>query len=205
MFRLATFLFVLMVLPVFGRPAEAQTYYLELDAGYGQSLDASLATSGAGFGKAGFAAAPAAGIAFGFASHDGWRLEAALDWNRAEFDTVGGAAAVGEIEAMGAMFNIIYGVSTGTPVTPWLGAGGGAARVAVSGLTTPGGVVDGFDTVPAWQALAGVDVAFSESVTLVVTGRYFAADSVRIDDPAGTRLGFDLHGASAMLGLRFGF
>lgn len=186
-------------------PAAAQTYYVDLHGGYAQAHGADLDFFGGPVEEISFAGAPVAGLAFGFASHDGWRLEGELSWLRADIDSISGLAAGGEVDAWAAMANLYYGIDTGTAVTPYLGGGLGAARVALSDVSAAGGSIDDFDTVFAWQAAAGVDFRATESVVLSLEYRFMSARDLRLRDAAGGRVGMDLASSNAVGRLRFGF
>lgn len=183
----------------------AQTYYVGLRGGYVQPHDRDLEIFGAPAEDVGFAAAPMAGAAFGFASHDGWRLEGELSWLRSNIDTIGGVAAGGDAEIWAAMANLYYGIDTGSAVTPYLGGGVGAARVSLTDVVAAGGTVDDADTVLAWQVAVGVDFPLSDTMALSLEYRYFVADGMRFDVVGGGRAAMDFRGSSAVAGLRFGF
>lgn len=186
-------------------PVAAQTYYVGLRGGYVVFQDQPLEFFGGPTDEVDFAGAPTAGAAFGFASHDGWRLEGELSWQRPGIDKIGGLPASGDAEVWAAMTNLYYGIDTGSALTPYLGGGVGAARVSLSDVVAGGGTVDDFDTALAWQAAAGVDFALSDTMTLSLEYRYFVADGLRFDDTGGGRVGLDVRGSSALAGLRFGF
>lgn len=183
----------------------AQTYYFGLRGGYVQPHDQGLEFFGGPAEEVAFSAAPMAGAAFGFASHDGWRLEGELSWLRSDIDTIGGLAAGGEAEVWAAMANLYYGIDTGSAVTPYLGGGVGAARVSLTDGVAAGGTVDDADTALAWQAAVGVDYPLSETMTLSFEYRYFVADGLGFDVVGGGRADMDFRGSSAVAGLRFGF
>lgn len=186
------------------RPA-AQTYYVGLRGGYAQAQDRKLEFFGGPAEEVAFTAAPVAAAAFGFASHDRWRLEAELSWMRADIDTIGVNPGAGRAEVWAAMANLYYGFDTASAVTPYLGGGLGMARLSLSDVAAAGGTVDDFDTALAWHAAAGVDFAVTGSVNLSLEYRYFAADGLRFDDTSGGRVGLDFRNSSAIAGLRFGF
>lgn len=185
--------------------ASAQTNYVGLRGGYTQPRTADLEPAGGPAAKIAFAGGPTAGLAVGFASHDGWRLEGELSWLRAEIETIAGAAAgAAEADAWTAMAGLYYGIDTGSAVTPYLGGGVGAARVSLSGVAGGGGI-DDFDVVFAWQAAAGVDLRASEAITLSLECRYMSADGLRMRDAAGGRVATDFRSGSAVAGMRFNF
>lgn len=183
----------------------AQTYYIGLRGGYVQPHDRDLDIFGTPAEDIAFAAAPMAAAGFGFASHDGWRVEGEVSWLRSDIDTIGGVATGGDAEVWAAMANLYYGIDTGTAATPYLGGGIGMARASMSNIAAAGGTVDDFDTTLAWQAAAGVDFPLTDAMTLSLEYRYFVVDGLRFDVVGGGRAGLDFRASSAVAGLRFGF
>lgn len=186
-------------------PALAQTYYVGLRGGYAQIHDADLEVPGAPPREAAFAGAPTAGLAFGFASHDGWRIEGELLWSRADIDAVSGVTTNGEAETWTALANLYYGFRSDATLTPYIGVGLGGVRVAVSDFAAGPGGVDDFDVAPAWQAMAGLDLRVSDAATLSLEYRYLVADQLDLNDESGGIVRMDYASSSALAGLRFGF
>ena len=185
-------------------PVSAQTYYLGLGGGYGHAHESDLTLAGAKGSRGAFEAGYAGFAVFGFESVDRWRLEGEFSWRRNNLDEIDGAASDGDFQAYALMVNVYYGIDTGSVLTPYLGAGGGFARVGVAGAPGPASV-DGFDIAPALQAMAGVGVALSDWLTLSFEYRYFAADGVAMLDGTGAGFAADYRTSSGLVGMRAGF
>ena len=71
------------------------------------------------------------GGALGYQIQDQVRAEASLSYRTADVDQVGGisAGASGDVNVTSLMANVYYDFDLGLPVTPYLGAGLGLARV----------------------------------------------------------------------------
>ncbi len=187
-------------------PADAQTYYVAVQGGYAHAHDEVLKLGGIGGRDTGFDAGYAAAAAVGFESVDHWRFEGEFSWHRNALDQVDGAAASGDIQAYALMANVFYGIDTGTVATPYLGGGGGVARVDVADAKAPGQpAAGGFTTVLAWQVAAGVEVDVSASLTLMIEYRFFAADDVAFRDSRNKGFAADYRTSTGLAGLRFQF
>lgn len=189
---------------VFATRADAQTYYLDLRGAYSHVYDTDLSGPGLA-GEAvfdrGYGAAAAAGLQW----IDGWRFEGELSWLRSDFDTVAGATTEGMVESHTAALNVFYRFLHERSASPYLGGGAGAARLAVSDLPAGLASIDDYDVVFAWQAMAGVDFSISQSVTLSVEYRYFAAEEAEFLDSLGNAHRMELRSSTAMMGIRLGF
>lgn len=189
----------------FSGPALGQTYYLGLGGGYAQAIDTDLTLNGSGLSEAGFEADGAAAAAFGFESHDGWRIEGELSWRRTSLDTLDGAAANGTVETWATMVNVFFRPNIRAAAGLYLGGGLGVARVEAAGIVTANGPLDGFDLAPAWQLGAGFEFAMFRRTTLSIDYRYLVANRIDLIDDSGGAVGLDSRTNSAMIGLRFGF
>lgn len=189
---------------VFAAPAAAQTYYVDLRGAYGQIYDTDLSGPGVS-GEAAFDQGYGAAAAVGLQWIDGWRFEGELSWLRSDFETIAGVTTEGTAESYAAMLNVYYRLMHERSATPYLGGGAGAARLAVSDLPAGLARIDDFDVVFAWQAMAGVDFSVSQSVTLSVEYRYFAADEAELFDSLGNAHQMEFTSSTAMLGIRLGF
>ena len=186
--------------------AVAQTYYLGVRGGYNYPHEAESQIDGVAGLESSFDASAAAAATFGFEWVDGWRYEGELSWRRSDFDEVDMVAVDdGQAEIYAAMVNVYYGMRSGATVNPYLGAGAGLVRLAVSDLAVGGGTVDDHGVGPAWQGMAGVDFALSESWKLSLEYRYFGIDEIKLVDSLGVPFKTDYQASTAMLGLRVGF
>jgi outer membrane autotransporter protein len=139
------------------------------------------------------------------------RLEAELayrenDFDKIEFPFFGRARASGDISATSLMFNGYYDLETGSPVTPYLGAGLGVANVSMNDVKVAGvKVVDDDDTVFAYQIGAGVAFALNEVMALDLGYRYFATADPEFTDRERDDFDFEYKSHNVSLGLRINF
>jgi opacity protein-like surface antigen len=172
--------------------------------------------------KNGYSLSGAAGFGFG----NGLRADGEFGYRRHGFDSLQiradgglGAAfgvgslngstlkATGHLSALSLLGNLWYDVDLGSGVKPYLGGGLGAARIsatniAVSGVT----IVNGGDTVFAFQVGAGVGYEIFPAATLSLDYRYFrAADPTFKDLVLGTSFRSEYRVHDVRLGVRYQF
>lgn len=172
--------------------------------------------------KAGFARGAAGNVAVGYGLGNGVRgeVEAAvrqstvnsLDNSYVVDDGGGNLSTInpgpgGRVRSISVMGNVIYDIPTSIGVTPFAGVGVGGARVEARSLGPDkgGAVTTGTKIVPAYQALAGVNVGVTDNVAVGVTYRYFATDKASIASNAGTPTKFAIRDHSLMAGLTWAF
>lgn len=99
----------------------------------------------------------------------------------------------------------IYG--GGSPLRPYLGVGGGGARVALADVTFDLATTtfNDFDCVPAYQFIGGVGLEVTENAFLTLDYRYFVAEDVEMSDTVGTPFEMDTVQSTFMIGLRTSF
>lgn len=161
----------------------------------------------------------------GFAYGNGWRTELEYSYrdNDARHITSDGAGfsgftdVNGGVEAHAVMVNVLRDFETGNNVTPYLGAGFGAASLnaeyfgdsgpnAAFGLT-PIAINDNNKSF-AYQGIAGLAVDLAENLVLDLSYRYFATLNAEFTgtvngNPIGLQQDFDTH--SVFAGLRWNF
>ena len=154
--------------------------------------------------------------ALGYASGEGWRAEIEAGYRSVEVGKIDGwtgaydrepLSVAGTFRTPSLMFNVYYRLRDEGPV-PWLGAGIGVARHEVhaeSAHLTIGGqrgrfVFRGRETVPAWQAMAGVAHAVAENVELRLGYRFFQTREAHFGPD---ELGYRTHNVEA--GVSFAF
>jgi opacity protein-like surface antigen len=172
--------------------------------------------------KDGYSLSGAAGFRFG----NGLRADAEVGYRRHGFDSLQiradgglGAAfgvgslngstpkATGHLSALSLLGNLWYDLDLGSSVKPYLGGGLGAARVsatnvAVSGVT----IVNGSDTVFAFQFGAGVGYEIIPAATLSLDYRYFrTVDPTFKDLVLGTSFRSEYRAHDIRLGIRYQF
>lgn len=160
---------------------------------------------------AGYVGVASAGYALG----NGLRFEIEPGYRRNNVDQVAGVGGVGHTTIMTLMANAIYDIDYRAPVPflrdllPHIGAGAGVARVLNRSAANVAGatLVTGHDTVPAFQAIAGVDYALSPGLKLGLDYRYLLAHNVNgFHTDAGSRaVAGDFNDHAILLTLRYEF
>lgn len=148
----------------------------------------------------GFNVGVAAGYDFGMT-----RLEAEVVYRENDIDKVEAFGlslnADGDISALSLMGNAYLDIETGSPVTPYIVAGIGLARVSLNDMKIEGiRVSDDDDTVFAYQFGGGVAFALNEAMAIDLGYRYFATEDPEFD---GDEVEYKSHNVS--LGLRINF
>ncbi len=99
-----------------------------------------------------------------------------------------------------------HGLESTLGITPYIGGGAGLAQVKINGAINGSKINEKNDQVFAWQVGAGASLPLSESTSLFVDYRYFAADSADLILEPGFHGGdvkadFDAH--TVLIGFRF--
>lgn len=157
-----------------------------------------------------------AGYDFGFL-----RLEGEMSYKQADINSVSeqtfGTRYVnvdGHLGAFAMMINGFFDLHNESPVTPYLGGGMGFASLNLSdtrGVDANSGALNNHifrsddDTVFAYQAGAGLEVALNQRLSLDLGYRYFSTSrgNFRKDWPNSTDLKFESHNAAVGLRLKF--
>lgn len=118
----------------------------------------------------------------------------------------------GDVGALGVMANAFFDMENDTPVTPYWGGGIGFAVLDMSDTTgidqngVPTAIYyDGNDTVFAYQAGAGVEIALNPFLSLDLGYRYFGTSEATIDDDSAQSTKFRLESHNALMGVRVKF
>jgi outer membrane protein OmpA-like peptidoglycan-associated protein len=152
----------------------------------------------------GWAALGSVGYGFG----NGIRLELELGYRSNDVETVSPGTAGGDVQAASAMINALYDIPTGTPFTPYIGAGIGYARVKLDVSGTVGGTTlsgDDSDNVFAYQGIVGVAYGLTPNLKLGLDYRYFGTQDPEFDVAGGGTLESEYQTHTVMLGLRWEF
>jgi opacity protein-like surface antigen len=206
--------------------AAAEGFYISGSAG-GAFLESSSNTSGPAFDIDGdYDPGWVARGAFGYGFANGLRAEAEFgyrrnDWTQLRIRRDGGLGrslgippldgatvpVTGTENALTFMTNGWYDIKTGTPFTPYVGGGIGAARVSIEGLSAGGGLtlVEDHDWVFAYQLGAGLSYAVTQSLSLTVDYRFFATTDPRFTDFEGVSFDSDYRSHTLSAGFRFSF
>jgi opacity protein-like surface antigen len=148
------------------------------------------------------------------------RMEGELSYKQADINTVTERASGiqfgdvdGDLGALAMMFNTFVDLHNDTSVTPYLGGGFGFAAMYLSdtfGTDPTNGVrgplyLSGSDTVFAYQAGAGLEIALNREVSLDLGYRYFGTSKARFggNQDITTSLKFESHNAAVGVRLRF--
>ncbi len=178
---------------------------LYLGGGVGINMASDADVTGSGIDTTiEFDTGPIAMIAAGYAFDNGFRseLELAQRWNDAE--TVGSASGSGDTTALSGMVNVLYDFTTDGDMTPYVGAGLGAAQIEDSGIASvSSSSISDDDTVFAYQALAGLSYGLGDFWSLTADYRYFASDDVSLSTASSVAVEQEYASHSILVGLRF--
>jgi OOP family OmpA-OmpF porin len=188
-------------------------FYVGAALGANMPSDASLTGVGI-MNDTRYETAPLGTISIGYAYGSGLRAELEAGLRRNDVDRVSGTGASGgsgAIRSYGAMLNVLFDIDTGTPVTPYVGAGLGWAFLEAQDVRSLNGgrAMDGTDNRFAYQGILGLSYGLSTDVTLTLDYRYFATLDPRFDARATGGTATAVDGAYAahavMMGLRYQF
>jgi outer membrane protein OmpA-like peptidoglycan-associated protein len=182
--------------------------YLGLGAGANFARDAEVNGTGidteAGF-DTGWAGIGSVGYGFG----NGLRLELELGYRENDVDGLSGqTSSSGSTNVMSGMLNLLYDIPTGTGFTPYLGIGGGYARVEADGIApvAAGNVsVDDSDNVFAYQGILGVAYGITQNLKLGLDYRYFATQDPEFSASNGSTVDSEYAAHTVLLALRWEF
>lgn len=144
------------------------------------------------------------------------RLEGELSYKHGEMATIYDQAGNyryrnvdGTLGALGMMFNTFLDLHNPSPLTPYLGGGVGFASMYLSDTFVPGDPLPIYqeddDFVFAYQAGAGLEIAFNPRLSLDFGYRYFATTQARFgsNHDVTTDLKFRSHNTSVGLRVKF--
>lgn len=139
--------------------------------------------------------------ALGYGFGNGVRLEGELGFRHNHADSGG------SMDATSLMGNALYDFQTNSPFTPYVGGGVGAVRVQPNNLVMPGfsATIDDGETVPAWQAMAGVAYDLNPNWKLDLGYRYLETANAGFTDSRGRGVDGEYRDHSVLLGLRYAF
>ena len=106
------------------------------------------------------------------------------------------------------MLNLLYDIPTGTAFTPYLGVGGGYARVKADGVRPiAAGLVDvdDSDNVFAYQGILGVAYGITPNLKLGLDYRYFATQDPEFSASNGASVDSEYSAHTVLIGLRWEF
>lgn len=181
-------------------------FYLGIAGGANWARDADISGSGIDTKveyNTGWAALGTAGYGFG----NGLRLEFELGYRDNDVDKVRNVAnAGGSVNVLSGMVNALYDIPTGWPITPYIGAGIGWARLKADSINVSGvQVVDDTDNQFAYQGIVGAAYSITPNLKLGLDYRYFATLDPEFSTSAGTKVDGEYSAHTVMLGLRWEF
>lgn len=146
----------------------------------------------------------------GYAFGNGLRVELEPGYRYNDLDKVGGAGGRGRTQIFTAMANAIYDFDIHTPVVPLvphIGAGVGWAHLWNNSAPHNGLLVKGQDDAPAFQAIAGVEYAWSPSIKLGLDYRYLLAHDAqfRVNPSGATSHVGDFNDHAVLVTFRYEF
>ncbi len=117
----------------------------------------------------------------GYAFGNGFRVELEPGYRRTSTDTLHGGnlggsfSTDGHVEALSGMVNVLYEYPTGTPISPYIGAGIGVAHLKLdTKAASVSTVIDDSDTQFAYQGIVGASWELMPNWRLALDYRYFA-------------------------------
>jgi OmpA-OmpF porin, OOP family len=145
--------------------------------------------------------------AVGYGLGNGIRLEGELAYRHNGVDKADTGAASGSANAWTFMGNGLYDFTLGWPVTPYVGAGVGLARVNYKNETIPGSTatVNDSDTTFAYQGIAGLAYAINDNLKLDLSYHYLTAVNPRVSTSSGTSVDSQYRDHAVFLALRWEF
>ncbi|MBT1075100.1 outer membrane protein [Geobacter grbiciae] len=157
----------------------------------------------------GIAVGGTAGYDYGFL-----RLEGELSYRHSEIKSVTASDGYrfhgvdGDLGALAVMANAFVDMHNQSPITPYVGGGVGFAVLNLGNTTST--ELDplyekGDDTVFAYQAGAGVEIALNPIMSLDLGYRYFGTSKATFDEGVVTATKFRFESHNALMGLRVKF
>jgi outer membrane protein OmpA-like peptidoglycan-associated protein len=186
--------------------AQDRGLYLGAEVGVNFVPDLALKTAKPAGTTESYDANVAGGGSLGYGFGNGVRIEEELSYRSNNASSATGATSVGgSIGSLAAMTNAYYDFNTGTPWTPYLGAGIGAIDVRAQSLTRNNAPLSGNDDWEfGYQGIAGVSYAVNESLS--IKGDYHYLASVKTNLPeSGAFVGNSLHPSYQSHALMIGF
>ena len=147
------------------------------------------------------------GAAFiGTKVNETFRVELELSQRSMDLDRVAAASASGDAKTSALMGNAVMDIDLDLPITPYVGAGVGMARVSLNNASPFGGSsIDDSDTTLALQGMAGASYKLTDTVDAFADYRYFTTGDADFTTAAGNSTSLDMSSHSLMAGLRLNF
>jgi OOP family OmpA-OmpF porin len=141
-------------------------------------------------------------LALGWGLGNGFRFEGELARRNSDVENTNG-----DFHAYSLMFNGLYDFNLGLPVVPYLGLGIGAARVSANSVPVTGTTrtIDDHDVVLAYQGIAGLAYALTDSLKLDLSYRYMDTQHPKFQDSAGIDTTSRYRDHALLLSVRYEF
>ena len=194
-----------LAVPLSSTGAE-KSFYIQGNLGLGIALDTDVEmslASGAETAKASYDAGFVTTWAWGYSFNDMLRTEIEYGWQKNDLDRLSysneyGNFSQGDLKTQTYMTNGYFNAETGSPWSPFVGAGIGFAKVE---LNTPGlGSADN-DATFAYQLMAGVAYSITEVIIIDAQYRFVGSDDATLSGGGE----YNLRTNNLMMGARFNF
>lgn len=116
------------------------------------------------------------GAFFGGYVGQNMRVEGEISYRSNDLESFNGVLIGGDVTSLAYMANFYFDIPAQSVLTPYVGAGVGAADVEMSGFR------NGSDTVIAGQVIVGAAIATSPDVSLTFEYRLFGTDEPNINN-----------------------
>lgn len=157
-------------------------WYARIDIGYSIGGSADIEASAPIGGDVSLDGNVLGSAGIGYAFGKRWRLEGELARRENDLDAAAMLDPGGSISATSLMLNAYYDIGSGDgALTPYVGAGVGAAKVEVDAAFTSPFLpvfIDDDATIFSYQVMAGLAVSVTSHLDLDVGYRYFGAPSI---------------------------
>ncbi len=126
------------------------------------------------------------------------RIEGEATYRENDFDDFRGSPITGDVSSWAFMGSVYFDFQTGTPWTPYVGAGAGVAVATIDS----GGEDD--DEVTAFQFGAGVAYDFTPNLALTLDYRLFGTENPEVE-LSGVPVEIEYVNSAFLIGLRYNF
>jgi OOP family OmpA-OmpF porin len=186
-------------------PSSAQMtngLYIAGGAGANWLRDSTITQPGSADRKYSFETGDVEVLALGWGLGNGFRFEGEVGRRHSEVDTTSGS-----VNSYSLMANGLYDFNVGLPIIPYLGLGVGAAQVYYNTvpLTGTSRNVNDNDVVLAYQGLAGVAYALTDTLKLDLSYRYMDTQHPKFRDNTGVDTETRYRDHALLLSVRYEF
>ena len=184
--------------------AAGDSMYIKGNVGLGMAMDSDIDNmpNNAGTAKMTFDNGFLGTAAVGYDFSGPFRVEGEYGWQKNDLDRLSYANMIGnfqegDLKTQSLMVNGYYDVATGSPWSPFVGAGIGWAKVD---LNTPALPLGDNDDVFAYQLMAGVSYAIDAQWSIDAQYRFFGTQDATIQGAD-----FSMNSNDLLVGIRYNF